>query len=450
VKVAVIGGGFAGLTAAVDLQKRGHAVTLVERRGVLGGRATSSKDAITGDAVDSGTHLMVGAYRETLALLREAGASDLVRAQPSLKIDYVDGEGVTSLDCPRWPAPFHLLVGLMRMRLPKHVRREAARLALAIKLGAPPHGLTLAEYFRKTGQSAEARALLWDGLSIAILNETPERAAAILFYNVYRAAFLRRHADSRLVFACGGLGEIHERLGAYFERQGGTILKRARVEALRLENGRVIGLDYAQAPRERALVQVATPATDMSLTADAIVLATPWHGVGKVLPAEWREKAPFADIARLRGAPIVSVEMWLDRVVVDRPMLGLRGCEVEWVFDKGRLHGREGAPQHLSFIVSAAYRTTARPNAEILAVTMEALHKYFPEMIRATPTRALVLRDPDATFSCGPEAEAFRPGPTTPIGGLYLAGDWTNTGLPATIEGAVRSGHAAATALLSR
>jgi hydroxysqualene dehydroxylase len=447
-RIAVVGGGFAGLTAAIDLQKRGHAVTVVERRGVLGGRATSSKDAITGDHVDSGTHLMVGAYHETLALLREAGAADLLFVQPSLKIDYVDAAGVTSLDCPRLPAPLHLLAGLLRMRLPGHVRREAARLAFAIQFGPAPDGLTLAQYFQETGQSAAARALLWDGLSIAILNETPERAAAILFYNVYRAAFLSRHSDSSLIFARGGLGELHQRLGAYFESRGGTILRRARVEALRIESGRVVGLDYAQAPQARAEIQVATPATDMSLAAQAIVLATPWHGVARLLPARWASKAPFADIAKLKGAPIVSVEMWLDRVVVDRVMLGLRDCEVEWVFDKGRLHGREGAPQHLSFIVSAAYRTSARPNAEIISVTLEALHKYFPaEMMRATPTRALVLRDPDATFSCGPEAEALRPGPTTPIRGLYLAGDWTRTGLPATIEGAVRSGHAAAQAI---
>jgi hydroxysqualene dehydroxylase len=446
-RIAVVGGGFAGLTAAIDLQKRGHAVTLVERRGVLGGRATSSRDAVTGDAVDSGTHLMVGAYHETLALLREAGAADLLSVQPSLKIEYIDAQGVTALDCPRLPAPLHLLVGVLRLRVPPHVRREAARLAWAVRFGPVPHGLTLAEYFRQTGQSAEARALLWDGLAIAILNETPERAAAVLFYNVYRAAFLRRRSDSSLVFARVGLGELHQRLGAYFESRGGTILRRARVEQLRIENGRIVGLDYAQAPQARAEIQVATPATDMSLAADAVVLATPWHAVGKLMPPAWAGQPPFDGIAKLRGAPIVSVDLWLDRVVLDRVMLGLRDCEMEWVFDKGRLHGRAGAPQHLSFIVSAAYRTSARPNAEVIAAAIEALHRYFPEMIRATPTRALVLRDPDATFSCGPEAEALRPGPTTPIGGLFLAGDWTATGLPATIEGAVRSGHRAAAAI---
>ena len=118
------------------------------------------------------------------------------------------------------------------------------------------------------------------------------------------------------------------------------------------------------------------------------------------------------------------------------------------MFDKGRLHGRQGAPQQLSFIVSAAYRTTKRPHAEIIAAAVEALHKYYPAMMRASITRALVLRDPEATFSCDPASEALRPGPRTPIQGLWLAGDWTDTGLPATIEGAVMSGERAAAELL--
>jgi uncharacterized protein with NAD-binding domain and iron-sulfur cluster len=136
--------------------------------------------------------------------------------------------------------------------------------------------------------------------------------------------------------------------------------------------------------------------------------------------------------------------MWLDRVVADRPMLGLRASEMEWVFDKGRLHGREGPPQHLAFIVSAAYRSAAKANAELVAAAEGALRRYFPAMAQARVERALVLRDPSATFASSPELEALRPGPDTPIAGLFLAGDWTDTGLPATIEGAVRSGQSAA------
>jgi uncharacterized protein with NAD-binding domain and iron-sulfur cluster len=139
--------------------------------------------------------------------------------------------------------------------------------------------------------------------------------------------------------------------------------------------------------------------------------------------------------------------MWLDRVVVDRAMVGLRDSEVEWVFDKGRLHGRDGPPQHLAFIVSAAYRSAPRPNAELVAAAEAALRRYFPAMSAASVTRSLVIREPEATFASDPAAEGLRPAAVTPIRGLFLAGDWTDTGLPATIEGAVRSGFAAARAV---
>jgi uncharacterized protein with NAD-binding domain and iron-sulfur cluster len=117
---------------------------------------------------------------------------------------------------------------------------------------------------------------------------------------------------------------------------------------------------------------------------------------------------------------------------------------VEWVFDKGRLYGRKGPPQHLAFIISAAYRSAPRPNAELTAIAEAALRRYFPAMAGARVTRTLILRETDATFSCDPASEAIRPGAVTPVRGLVLAGDWTATGLPATIEGAVRSGREAA------
>ncbi len=125
-------------------------------------------------------------------------------------------------------------------------------------------------------------------------------------------------------------------------------------------------------------------------------------------------------------------------------MLGLRDCEVDWVFDKGRLYGREGAPQHLGFIVSAAYRSAQRTKADLEAAAANALRRYFPAMAEAKIERTLVLREPAATFDASPESEPLRPGPDTEVPGLVLAGDWTRTGLPATIEGAVRSGLTAA------
>jgi squalene-associated FAD-dependent desaturase len=443
-KVVVVGGGFAGLAAAIDLQEHRHDVLLLERRGVLGGRATSYRDAVSGDDVDNGTHLMVGAYRATLDLLRRAGAEDLLLPQDDLRIDYVDDRGFSSLRCPPIAAPLHLLAGLLRLRVPWRTRFDALRFGLAVRFGRPPEGITLAEYFRRTGQSDETRRLLWDPLALAILNEAPGRAAASLFHAVYREAFLSSHRASRLVFLRRGYGELHERLGRYLEARGGAIRRRALAHAVELADGRVSGVSFAQGAEGREAIRRGEAASVERADAEAVVVTAPWHAVRALLPEEWRSRPPFEGLPRLGASPIVSIEMWLDRIVTDRVMVGLRDSEIEWVFDKGRLHGRDGPPQHLAFIVSAAYRSAPRPNAVLAAAAEAALRRYFPAMADAQVTRSLVMREGEATFVSDPGVEDLRPGNTTPIPGLFLAGDWTDTGLPATIEGAVRSGLAAA------
>jgi uncharacterized protein with NAD-binding domain and iron-sulfur cluster len=218
----------------------------------------------------------------------------------------------------------------------------------------------------------------------------------------------------------------------------------ARVDAILVEGARATGVGYARRAGTREEVAAGRPAEARVESADAVVSAVPPHALHDLLPGEWRGREPFATLDRFSGSPIVSVEIWLDRVVVDQPMLGLRDSEVEWAFDKGRLHGREGAPQHLAFVVSAAYRSAPKGRAEIVAAAVSALARCFPAMAEAHVQRALVLREPLATFASSPELEPLRPEPDTPIRGLFLAGDWTNTGLPATIEGAVRSGQRAA------
>jgi squalene-associated FAD-dependent desaturase len=387
---------------------------------------------------------MIGAYRDTLDLVRRAGAEDLLLVQERLRIDYRDDRGWSALDCPPLPAPLHLLAGLLGLRLPWRARYDAVRLGLAARFGGPPEGLTLSAWFDRLGQGEAVRRLLWAPLATAILNETPDRAAAVLFYDVYRAAFLDDAAASRLVFLRRGYGRLVDRLGAYFEARGGRIVRRARATGIGIADGAVTGVAWAQRPIERSEIVRGVSAREARLDADAVVSAVPWSALPPLLPEPWRSDPAFAAAPRLSGSPIVSIEMWLDRVVVDRPMVGLRDSEVEWVFDKGRLYGRPGAPQHLAFIISAAYRSAPRPNADLAALAEAALLRYFPSMAEARVTRTLVLREAEATFSCDPASEAIRPGAATPVRGLYLAGDWTDTGLPATIEGAVRSGRAAA------
>jgi squalene-associated FAD-dependent desaturase len=441
-RVVVVGGGFAGLACAVQLQEDRHSVTLLERRGILGGRATSFRETSFDEDVDNGTHLMVGAYAETLDLLRRSGAAHLLLSQDDLAIDYVDDLGFSSLRCPRLPAPLHLLGGLLSLRLPWRVRLDAARFAWAVRFGPSPDGITLAAYFQRTGQTEEARRLLWDPLATAIVNETPERAAAVLFYRVFREAFLTTRQASRLVFLKAGYGALHEQIASYFVNRGGILHRRSRAEEVLVREGRAAGVRLTRSPETREAIVEGREGALETLEADAVVLAVPWMSVPGLVPEAFR--GPFVGLASLGASPIVSVEMWLDRVVVDRPMVGLRSEEMEWVFDKGRLFGRKGPPQHLSFIVSAAHRSTSRLNASLVLSAEGALRRYFPAMGEAAVLRSLVLREAAATFDPSPAHEALRPRAETSLPGLYLAGDWTKTGLPATIEGAVRSGREAA------
>jgi squalene-associated FAD-dependent desaturase len=443
-RVVVIGGGMAGLAAAIRLQEQRHDVVLLERRGVLGGRASSARDAVTGDAVDNGTHLMLRAYHGTLDLIRRAGAEDLLFQQETLRIDYMDVRGPTALACPPLIAPLHLALGLLRLRLPWPARWQALRLGYALGWGKCPRGLTLAEYFARHGQGPFVRRLLWDPLATAILNVAPEVGDVGLFVECARRAFFQSAKDSALVFLRCGFAELAECLARYLTGRGGVVVRRAVADAIDVRDGRAIAVRCRQRPQDREQIESGVRTHNETIEADAVVCAVPWNRVATLLPEPWQTAPLFANLAQLGASPIVSIDLWLDRVVVEQPMVGLRDSEMEWVFDKGALHGRKGPPQYLSFVLSAAERGAARPNAELVALAEEPLRRYFPKMREAQVVRSLVRREAEATFSCTPHNEALRPGAVTPIAGLYLAGDWTDTGLPATIEGAVESGITAA------
>lgn len=443
-RVVVIGGGFAGLSAATALSERGVPVLVADARAQLGGRATAFLDRETGELVDNGQHVLFGCYRATFEFLRRIEALDRVRVQPSLSVPFIDREGRRSvLSCPTLPSPLHLLAGVLEwdampwrdrlavLKLAGPLRRARRELLRTGSVSAEPRG-TVSEWLVVHGQTEKLRAWLWEPLAVAALNQSPDDAAAGPFVRVLAEMFGPDAGDSSLVLPTRPLHEMYaEPARRYIEARGGEV----RVNALArivVEGDRVSGVEIRG---ER-------------VGARRVVAAVPWFDVGRLfLPGAPAQLAALLEsAASMASMPIVTVNLWYDRRIMDETFVGLPGREMHWVFDKRLAFGRDAS--HLSLVSSGATRLTAMDRDELTALAAAEVQEALPAARDATLLRATVVREKRATFSLAP-GQPGRPGTTTPIEGLYLAGDWIDTGLPGTIESAVVSGHRAARELLN-
>ena len=439
--VVVVGAGFAGLSAAVRLAKRGAAVVVLEARSRLGGRATSFHDRDTGELVDNGQHVLLGCYSHTLAFLADIGASENVAVARELSVTMIDREGKRSrLVCPMLPSPFHLLAGIsewdaltwadrlsvLRMAGPLQRARRALKPGATLLAASP--GETVAAWLERNGQTARLREMLWEPLALAALNQPIDEAAAPPFARVLGEMFGPDPHAAAIILPAKPLHLMYaEPARAFVERAGGKVRSGAAATV-------VVG--------SGATPSLAVHAGDDRWTPRAVVSAVPWFGLGGLLGGD---TTPLRDvIARanaMTSSPIVTVNLWFDRVVMDEPFVGLPGRAMQWVFDKRQVFGERAS--HLSLVSSGASPLVGRTNDELIAEAARELADAMPSVREATLVRATVIREPRATFSLAP-GQPVRPDCTTPVPGLFLAGDWIDTGLPATIEGAVRSGHRAA------
>lgn len=442
--VIVVGGGFAGLSAAVELARHGQQVLVLEARPALGGRATAFKDRQTGERVDNGQHVLLGCYHETFAFLKTIGADGNVRLQTTLDVPFIDRRGQRSrLQCPPLKPPWHLLGGLAEWpALGFRDRVAALKLAEPIRIArrqlqgdhammAASPGETVQGWLMRNDQTPRLCEMLWEPLALAALNQSPREAAAPMFARVLAQMFGGDATDAAIGIPVRPLDDMYANPArAYIERRGGQV--RTNAVARVVCDGERVAHVSVQGER---------------LSADAVIAAVPWFALPELFVSPPSGLAPVVRAAADTAAsPIVTVNLWLDRQILESPFVGLPGRTMQWVFDKREAFGQEAS--HLSLVSSGALDVFGRTNEELIELAFGEILEAFPEARRARLTRATVVREKRATFSLAP-GQPPRPPTRTGVQGLVLAGDWIDTGLPATIEGAVLSGRRAAEAVLS-
>lgn len=432
-RAVVVGGGLAGITAALRLAEHGREVTLLEGRPRLGGAAFSFRRGEL--SVDNGQHVFLRCCTAYQWLLERLGVGEQVTLQPRLDIAVLraDGRRARLRRTPGVPAPGHLGVALARYGLLSPVDRvRAARGALALRRLDPADpsldGQRLGEFLHRHGQTDAVINALWGIIVTATLNQHPDEASLALAAKVFRTGLLDTADAADVGYAAAPLGQLHS------------------VAALRAL--RSAGVEVCTGQRVSAVEPGGTVrAGEQRWQAGTVVLAVPHRDAFALTPALSATAA--APAAELGATPIVNVHVVYDRKVTDLPFAAVVDSPVHWLFDRsdtsGLARSRPGA-QYLAITVSAAGSLIDEPSRSVQQRYVAELARVLPAAARAEVLDAFVTRERRATFRQSAGCGRLRPGPASGLEGIWLAGAWTATGWPDTMEGAVRSGVAAADA----
>jgi squalene-associated FAD-dependent desaturase len=444
--VVVIGGGFAGLSAAVALADKGCRVALLESKPALGGRAYSFVDSESGDAIDNGQHALMGCYRATLAFLDQLGTRDRLVTLDDLAIEMRAGaDQRATLRTVRLPGPLHMAGAILGYRLLSRSRRlrvmRAGMHLMYMRWFRPERlsRMSVAEFMNLTAQDEVTRQRLWYPIAIATLSEDPQVASAALLAEVMARAFFARRRDSAFIYSTVGLSDLYcDPAREFIERNNGVVACRMMADHFEIgEGGNIARVRLRDGSALEAANFIA------AITPDRLL---------KLLPEGVVGTSPFTNLAQIKTSPIVCAHVWLDREVTRSPFVCFIGTDTQWMFNKRAIFTKKTDrwSGYLSFVISGARDFVGRPNDELVEVVMRDLSRLIPEARQAKVLRTIVIKEKQATIAPDPESHALRPSTTTPISNLFLAGDWIQTGLPATIESAVLSGNAAAAAVSAR
>ena len=430
------------MAAAWRLASVGYRVTLVERRPYLGGRAYSYVDRETGVQVDNGQHVFMGCCTAYINFLRDVGTLDRTAKQARMRVEVRSPSGKAGvLAAAPLRAPFHLLPSFMRyphLGWRDKLRAATALLRIEVERNCDREELramSFEEWLRRNGQSDRAIANFWDLIVIPTLNDASREVSASMAFTVFQIALLRDAHGADIGFARSGLSDV---MGDPVERRlrawGVDMMLGRTVERFVLQDGTIAGIALAGGE---------------VLAADWYVAALPPQALVNTLPDNLRDGSALSVAATHTFAPIVNLHIWYDRAVADFEWAAFVDSPLQFVFNKTRIAGLTGPGDYLAVSLSGAWDWWTLSKDELRKRFIPELARALPLARYATVERFTVVKEQHATFRSPPGGPANRLPTRTPLHNLVLAGDWTDTGWPATMESAVRSGNAAADAVIA-
>ncbi len=436
--VAIIGGGLAGLAAGSALADAGYQVELFERRPYLGGRASSYELPGTGEVVDNCQHVLLGCCTNLIEFYRRLGVEQQIRWYDEITFILPGGRSST-LKPGVLPPPFHAAPSFLDssvLNLSDKLAIARAMMALVPRLPSD-EGENFLSWLLRHGQTQKAINRFWMPVLVSALNEDLDRMSVRYAAQVFRESFLKSAEAGRMGVPSVPLSELYGTAAAYIEARGGKVHTRAAVDSV---------------SADRDGVQLCVGGENVR--ADYAILATPFGGVERLLP-DVPQLVPLREQLRnFSSSPITGIHLWFDREITPLEHAVLLERTIQWIFQKSKILAtrRESADDgsYLELVVSASKTLVDKSRGEIIEMAVRELGEFFPAAREAKLTKSTVIKEVHATFSPTPGSDAFRPSHIGPWPRLFLAGDWTATGWPSTMEGAVRSGYGAAEALSGR